>query len=252
MDPDWIITGTIDSEQKEYKLMAYFQKLNNYLEDIRLYPMFIEVSVHLGSIQTIISQNKILKTKKKFLSYDDELVMSDLEMGEVPNMSEEETEEFKKIIKNVQPKMFDYFNIVKTIWTLVYDSLTINIKRNRNNLKLKSGFFYYKDDTKIYIWRYDIKKVKNSFNQTKTKVKLVYEGGEDDLTIVQLISKFSPTYKVNKEKNLPIFEILSTQKFPIDETIMPVAKRKIVSLINQSAKIERLEKEKKLITNGVQ
>jgi len=44
--------------------MAYFQKLNNYLEDIRLYPMFIEVSVHLGSIQTIISQNKILKTKK--------------------------------------------------------------------------------------------------------------------------------------------------------------------------------------------
>jgi hypothetical protein len=178
--------------------------------------------------------------------------MSDLEMGEVPNMSEEETEEFKKIIKNVQPKMFDYFNIVKTIWTLVYDSLTINIKRNRNNLKLKSGFFYYKDDTKIYIWRYDIKKVKNSFNQTKTKVKLVYEGGEDDLTIVQLISKFSPTYKVNKEKNLPIFEILSTQKFPIDETIMPVAKRKIVSLINQSAKIERLEKEKKLITNGVQ
>jgi hypothetical protein len=252
MDPDWIITGTIDAEQKDYKLMAYFQKLNVYLEEIRLYPMFIEVSVHLGSIQTIISQNKILRTKKKFLSYDDELILTDLTMGDIPNMTNEETEEFKKILKNVQPKMFDYFNIVKAIWTLVYDSLTVNIKRNRNNLKLKSGFFYYKDDSKIYIWRYDIKKVKNSFNQTKTKVKLIYEGDGEDLTIIQLISKFSQTYKTKKEKNLPVFEILSTQKFPIDETLMPIAKRKIVSLINQSAKIERLEKEKKLITNGVQ
>ncbi len=77
--------------------------------------MFIEVSVHLGSIQTIISQNKILRTKKKFLSYDDELILTDLTMGDIPNMTDEETEEFKKILKNVQPKMFDYFNIVKQI-----------------------------------------------------------------------------------------------------------------------------------------
>ncbi len=28
MDPEWIITGSIDAEQKEYKLMAYFQKMN--------------------------------------------------------------------------------------------------------------------------------------------------------------------------------------------------------------------------------
>ena len=62
MDPEWIITGSIDAEQKEYKLMAYFQKMNVFLEEIKLYPMFIEVSVHLGNIQTIINQNRILKT----------------------------------------------------------------------------------------------------------------------------------------------------------------------------------------------
>ena len=59
MDPEWIITGSIDAEQKEYKLMAYFQKMNVFLEEIKLYPMFIEVSVHLGNIQTIINQNRI-------------------------------------------------------------------------------------------------------------------------------------------------------------------------------------------------
>ena len=251
MDPEWIITGSIDAEQKEYKLMAYFQKMNVFLEEIKLYPMFIEVSVHLGNIQTIINQNRILKTKKKFLSHDDELVVTDLVVHDLPVMSDEEQIEFKKILKNVQPKLFDYFNMVKAIWTLVYDSLTVNIKRNRNNLKSKSGFFYYRDEGMIYVWRYDIRRVRNSFNLTKTHVKMMYNGDGEDLTITQLISKFSKTYKTKKEKSFPVFEILSTQKFPIAETLVPIAKRKIVSLINQSAKIERLEREKKLITNGV-
>jgi len=251
MDPEWIITGSIDAEQKEYKLMAYFQKMNVFLEEIKLYPMFIEVSVHLGNIQTIINQNRILKTKKKFLSHDDELVVTDLVVHDLPVMSNEEQVEFKKILKNVQPKLFDYFNMVKAIWTLVYDSLTVNIKRNRNNLKSKSGFFYYRDEGMTYVWRYDIRRVRNSFNLTKTHVKMMYNGDGEDLTITQLISKFSKTYKTKKEKSFPVFEILSTQKFPIAETLVPIAKRKIVSLINQSAKIERLEREKKLITNGV-
>ncbi len=251
MDPEWIITGSIDAEQKEYKLMAYFQKMNVFLEEIKLYPMFIEVSVHLGNIQTIINQNRSLKTKKKFLSHDDELVVTDLVVHDLPVMSDEEQVEFKKILKNVQPKLFDYFNMVKAIWTLVYDSLTVNIKRNRNNLKSKSGFFYYRDEGMTYVWRYDIRRVRNSFNLTKTHVKMMYNGDGEDLTITQLISKFSKTYKTKKEKSFPVFEILSTQKFPIAETLVPIAKRKIVSLINQSAKIERLEREKKLITNGV-
>jgi len=251
MDPEWIITGSIDAEQKEYKLMAYFQKMNVFLEEIKLYPMFIEVSVHLGNIQTIINQNRILKTKKKFLSHDDELVVTDLVVHDLPVMSDEEQVEFKKILKNVQPKLFDYFNMVKAIWTLVYDSLTVNIKRNRNNLKSKSGFFYYRDEGMTYVWRYDIRRVRNSFNLTKTHVKMMYNGDGEDLTITQLISKFSKTYKTKKDKSFPVFEILSTQKFPIAETLVPIAKRKIVSLINQSAKIERLEREKKLITNGV-
>jgi hypothetical protein len=102
-----------------------------------------------------------------------------------------------------------------------------------------------------YVWRYDIRRVRNSFNLTKTHVKMMYNGDGEDLTITQLISKFSKTYKTKKEKSFPVFEILSTQKFPIAETLVPIAKRKIVSLINQSAKIERLEREKKLITNGV-
>jgi hypothetical protein len=251
MDPRWIVDGVIDSEHKEYVLMGYFQKLNKYLEDIKLYPMFIELSIHLGNIQTLITQNKMLLSKKKFLTYDDELILSDLELVEPPQLTENETEEFKKVLLSTQPKLFDYFNIVKAIWTLVFDSITIQVKRNRNNLKSKSGFFYHKKENEIFIWRYDIKKVKNFPNQTKTNVKLIYKGDGEDLTVIQLLSKFSKTYKEKEEKKFPIFEMTSTQSFYMDETLIPITKRKIMSLIYQSIRIENLEEQKKLIENGV-
>ena len=252
MDPKWVIEGIIDIEQKEYLLMAYFQKMNKFLEEIKLYPMFIELSIHLGNIQTLLTQNRLMVSKKKFLSYDDELLFSDLDIVNVPDLSENDLNELKKVLQHVQPKLFDYFNIVKAIWTLVYDSITITIKRNKDNILSKHGFFYYKRDKIIYLWRYDIRKVSKTQNQAKTHVNLIYSGDGEDLTIIQLLSKFSKTYKVRQEKKYPIFEIKSTQDFPIEETLIPVSKRKIVGLINQSMKYEKQLNEKKLIENGVQ
>jgi len=252
MNTDWIVKGTIDSEHKEYVLMSYFQKMNKYLEELKLYPMFIEISVQLASVQTLSTRTKLVRTKKKFLTPDDELIFQDLQEYDIPPFSEEEIVELKKVATTTMPKLFDYFNIVKALWTLVFDSLSVNLKRNRSNINSKSGFFYYIRNGVTRIWRYDTKRVPKTIFQSKTKVKLIYEGDGEELTIIQLISKFSNNYKKNKEKNYPIFEVLSTQDFPIDETLVPIAKRKIMSLINQVVRYDKLEKEKKYITDGIQ
>lgn len=231
--------------------MSFFQKLNVFLEEIKLYPMFTELSIHLGNVQTLLTQNKLLTYNKKYLTCDDEILFSDLILNEIPQFNEEELKELKKCLLNIQPKLFDYFNIVKSIWTLVFDSLTINVKRNKKNIKLYNGFFYNVRENIIRVWRYETKKISDLPLQTKTNVKLIYEGEENDLTIVQLISKFSEGYKKQKQKNYPIFEVLSTQNFPIEETIVPIAKRKIVSLTNQLIRVEKLQKEQKMITNNV-
>ena len=60
MNTDWIFDGVLDSEQKQYVLLDYFQKMNKYLEDMKIYPMFIELSLHLGNIQTLLTQNKTI------------------------------------------------------------------------------------------------------------------------------------------------------------------------------------------------
>ena len=71
---------------------------------MKVYPMFIELSLHLGNIQTLLTRNQILYTDKKFKSPDDEIVLSDLKVKDIPNLSDEERDEYKKILKYSQPK----------------------------------------------------------------------------------------------------------------------------------------------------
>jgi len=239
MDTDWLFEGILDAEQKQYVLLDYFQKMNKHLERMEVYPMFIELSLHLGNIQTLINQNKILYTDRKLTSNDDELVLSDLKVKDIPILDDEELIEYQKILKTCQPQLHDYFNYAKSIWSIVYDSIEVVVKRNKMNLQSKSGFFYYKTKEKLYIWMYTTKKVYKSNNQTKTTLQLIYDGEYLDLTIPEIISKFSKTYEKNNESDFPIFEVLCNDIFPLEETLVPIFKRRVLAYINQTINLKK-------------
>lgn len=247
MDTDWIFDGILDSEQKQYVLLGYFQKLNKNLEEMKIYPMFTELSLHLGNVQTLLNQNKILYTDKKIFEYGEELLITDLKVKDIPKLSEQEFTEYQKILQYSQPKLFDYFNIAKSFWTIVYDSITVNIKFNKKNIANKHGFFYTTIDEKIYIWRYNTRKVKNQKNTFKVHLTKVYEGDGENLKIQKIIGKYSKTYVKNSENKYPIFEITCNKIFPLNETLVPLFKRKVLSLINQSLKYLTSESDKKLL-----
>jgi hypothetical protein len=206
---------------------------------MEVYPMFIELSLHLGNMQTLLTQNKILYTDRKLTSNDDELVLSDLKVKDIPVLDDEELVEYHKILKNSQPQLYDYFNFAKSIWSIVYDSIEVVVKKNKNNLQSKSGFFSYKTEEKLYIWQYTTRKVYKTKGQTKTSLKLIFEGQQDNLTISQIISTFSKTYEKNNENTYPVFEVFCSDMFPLEQTLVPIFKRKILSYIHQSEKVVR-------------
>jgi len=236
MDTDWLFDGILDAEQKQYVLLDYFQKMNKHLERMEVYPMFIELSLQLGNIQTLLTQNKILYVDKKLSSNDDELVLSDLKVKDIPVLDDEEVIEYQKILKNSQPQLHDYFNFAKSIWSIVFDSIDIVVKKNKNNINNKSGFFSYKTPENLYIWMYTNRKIYKTKGQTKTSLKLIFKGQQDSLTIPEIISTFSKTYEKNNEMNYPIFEVFCNDVFPLKETLIPIFKRKILAYINQSGK----------------
>jgi hypothetical protein len=151
MDTDWLFQGILDAEQKEYILLSYFQKINQNLEELKIYPMFTDLSLHLGNIQTLLTKNQILYTNKNFyLNNLEELTFKDLKLKNIPQLTSEEYEEYQKILRSSQSKLFDYFNIAKAVWSIAYDSIQIKVVKNFKNTSSPIGFFYFEKDNQIY------------------------------------------------------------------------------------------------------
>ena len=237
MDTDWIFEDPIDREHKEYKLLSYFQKMGEKLDNMELYPGFIEISLHLANIQTLISKRKIIYTDKKFDSIDDELLVKDLKIKNIPEMNKDEGQEFAQILRFAAPRLLEYFNIAKSVWTIVYDTIEIKIKKNKKNLETKKGYFYFneKKSGNLYVWEYNIKQASKNSPEEKTLVNLIYSEPKAKLTIPKIINSFSQWNGEDERTKLPVFEMSCSDIFPIDETLLPLFKRKLIGYIHQTS-----------------
>ena len=239
MSTDWMFEKPIDREHKEYKLLSYFQKMGEKLDKMELYPSLIELSLHLANLQTLVKDKKLLYTTKRFTSVDDELLVKDLKIKEVPQMSHDEYEEFIKILTYSAPRMFEYFGIAKSVWELVFDSIHLKVKKNIKNVLSSKGYFYYldKEINKLFVWEYENKPAAKGSPENKVVVNLIYDEEKNDLTIPKIITTFSQWNTEGKSK-LPVVEMISRGNFPINETLLPLFKRKLISYVNQKQVIE--------------
>ena len=97
---DWIVSEPIDYEHKFYLLMDFIKYCDEKIEKFELYPLMTEISLHLASIQSIGNELKYITVDKKFKSFDDEILLSELKFNTIPNFSESEFKEFNKIFYN--------------------------------------------------------------------------------------------------------------------------------------------------------
>jgi hypothetical protein len=58
-------------------------------------------------------------------------------------------------------------------------------------------------------------------------VNSIYNGSSEDLTVPEIVETFSTWNQTEYFKELPIFEIQSSQNFPMEQTLIPMMKRKI-------------------------
>jgi hypothetical protein len=209
---------------------------------MEIYPDFVELSLHLANLQSLTKENTLLLTNKKFESCDDEILVKELIPKKPKNLTKEEKEELEKTINYSGNKLFDAFNIAKSIWNMAYDHIDIYLKKNKRTLVAGSGyiFFYKKSDDKLFLWEYQIKKPKGENHSDKTYLNLIYEGPLTNSGITETIDLFSTWNETDYYKELPIFEVKTQQDFPMDQTLVPIMKRKVMAYIFQVVNIEKI------------
>lgn len=233
LDPEWMFSQPIDFEYNKYTVLDYIQKCEKNFENFEIYPDFVELSLHLANLQSLMKERVLLMTNKKLEFPDDEILIKELQPKRITNLTEEEFDEIEKTIVFSGNRLLDTFNIGKSIWSIVFESTHLSLKKNRKNFNSGRGFVFLpnKETKKILLWEFYLKK---STKDSKLYMNLIWEGNPQGLRVFDICLETS-TWGDNEEtRKLPLFEIISNNKFPMNQTLIPMIKRKIVSYILQS------------------
>jgi hypothetical protein len=242
LNPEWMLKEPLDFEFNKYTLLDYLQKCEKRFNNLEIYPDFVELSLHLANIQSLLKENTLLLTNKKFESCDDEILVKELVAKKPRELTKEEETELNRTIQYSGNRLFDAFNMAKSIWNLAFDSLNVTIKKNKEGLNGGLGYiyFYHKEENKIMVWEYQIKKTKKTDHNNKTYLKLIYEGKPSELTLSYIIDTFSSWTNIENYKEFPIFEARCSQPFPMEETLIPIMKRKVMQYVFQVVNFQKI------------
>lgn len=243
LDPEWMVKEPMDFEFNKYTLLDYLQKCDESFDKFELYPNFVELSLHLANIQSVSKEKTLLLTNKKFQSCDDEILVKELIPKKLGPLSEQDEDELDKTIKFSGPKLFDAFNIAKSIWNIAFESIELHLRKNKSNIFSKIGyiFFYKKQNETLYVWEYEIKHDRKDKSTSKTTLELISQGGIDQQTLTQILDTNSKWSNTDFHKDLPIFEIKCSKNFPFEETMVPIIRRKVMSYIYQVIDVKKFD-----------
>jgi len=227
LETDWFLKKPIDLEHKEYVLNYFLKRVEESLSSGEIYPFFSLVSLHLCSLGHFSKTGKILKLKKKILDFDTEISIEDLkEYKSRVKLSDSESEEVKKIVKYAQEKLTQYFTVCKTIWQFTFESTSVKLRKIGSEIQDKF-LFLYKDiyNKEFILWEFEYKRSKNHRKLVINKIlteKLNHFDEMDNLS------------ESDQYKNLSIVEGFSTQNLPVENTLLPLFRRKIQIIFQKS------------------
>lgn len=228
----WFAEGRIDFELKKYTLLAYLQEVNKYFDENKLYPQLADVIFHYNNILAFRENKKYLQEhfpkkltgmqlEKLQLIYEQMLEDDEL-MQELENIIHYSASRIKRTISNGTE-----------IYEFVESSININ-PVGLIPLDTREGYFFLSSgnqrDTRVYHYRLSIfKKHDEKYRSIKTHF------------IDNWVRSFSNTYEhiktelIRHHRELPnpaVYAIETVLAFPVDETLLPVAKRELVKHIS--------------------
>ena len=89
------------------------------------------------------------------------------------------------------------------------------------------------------MWEYEIKKTKK-YSNNKTLITQIFKGPPSELTLTFILETYSNWKDSEESKNYPVFYVRCEHNFPMEQTFIPILKRKITAHIFQILNLEKI------------
>jgi hypothetical protein len=232
---NWFIEGSIDFEYKKYILLDYLQEINRHFDKSKLYPNLTDLIFHFNNLLYFKKNKSMLQQ-----AFPQRLTQADLEAVKLTYQKIVEDDntmnEIEQIISYAMQKMDPAIQTGKEIFDFVESCLNIDpigivpLLPYHGYFSLRNG----KDKTNL-IYEYQI----TIFENKDDKYRGININFID--TYEQSIINTPEAVKldlIRRNKYLPnpaVYYVQSDINFPLEQTLLPVAKRSLVKYISKAA-----------------
>lgn len=231
----WFAEGRIDFELKKYTLLAYLQEVNKYFHENKLYPQLADIIFHYNNIVAF-------RENKKYLQEHFPKKLTGLQMEKLQLLYQQMIEDDELMMELEEIIHYSAGKIKSTIQngTEIYEFIEGNISISPIGLvplDTQEGYFFLSSgkvkSTRVYHYRLSI------FEKHDEKYRSIKTSFIDNWQ-----RSFSSTYEhikselIRQRKDLPnpaVYSIETALTFPVDETLLPIAKRSLVKYISIAA-----------------
>jgi hypothetical protein len=227
----WFAEGYIDFEMKKYTLLAYLQEINKYFNENKLYPQLADLIFHYNNIVAF-------RENKKFLQEHFPKKLTGIQIEKLQGLYEQMIEdnevmqELEEIINYSAGEMKSTISCGAEIYEFVEDKMSIS-PIGIIPLDVQEGYFFLSagnsKSTRVYQYRLSIfekhderfRSIRTAFIESLQRTMVnTYENIKTDLIRSRTELPNPAVYSIETELN-----------FPVDETLLPIAKRRLVKYI---------------------
>ncbi|MEO6329121.1 MAG: hypothetical protein ABIO55_09320 [Ginsengibacter sp.] len=232
LSENWFAEGYIDFELKKYTLLAYLQHVHSYFNQNKLYPQLADIIFHYNNIVAFRENRKFLQ--EHFPKQLTEINLKKLQL-EYERMIEDDEmmRELEDIVSYSAQKMKTAIQNGTEIYEFVEDKLTIEpvglipIDTNEGYLLISDGHF---NTTVAYQYQLTIfEKHDEKYRGLRTAFVQKW---------IRSVSNSAENIKgelIKNRKELPnpaVYSIETMLAYPMEETLLPIAKRTFVKYIS--------------------
>jgi hypothetical protein len=231
----WFADGYIDFELKKYTLLAYLQEIHRYFNENKLYPQLADIIFHYNNLAAFRENKKYLQEQfpkkltglqlEKLQVLFEQMIEDDELMRELEEIINYATQEIQHTISNGTE-----------IYEFVEDKLII-FPVGLIPLDSQEGYFFLSQggfsDTRVYQYRLSFfEKHDEKYRSIRTEYI--------DTWARNLVNTYESIKAelIRVKSGLPnpaVYSIETELKFPVDETLLPIAKRTLVRYISSKA-----------------
>jgi hypothetical protein len=235
LSKNWFIEGSIDFEYKKYILLDYLQEINRHFDKSKLYPNLTDLIFHYNNL-LFFKKNKTMLQQ----AFPQRLTKADIEAVKLTYQKivddDNSMKEIEQIISYAMQKINPAIQTGKEIYDFVESCLNIDpvgivpLMPYHGYFSLRNG----KEKTHS-IYEYQITIFENKDDKYRGININFVEYYEESLTRTPESIKLDLIRRNQYLPNPAVYYVQSDITFPLEQTLLPVAKRSLVKYISKAA-----------------